>query len=235
MPNDLETIAINKADCFCVRVDQQKCLPQFLAYSLASPACYEILKEAVHGATRPRISLTHLKQFQIDLPPLDEQTEIVRRIESAFGWLDRMAADHAAATRLLAKLDAAILAKAFRGELVPQDPNDEPADKLLERIKAERSAAPKVKRGGQAQKTRSPKDLQTMAKSLEQVLAEAGDWVSSQDAFHQCGIGGTASTEEIEKIYADLRKLDKAGRIEAEPVNDDQGRKLHDRLRLKVA
>jgi len=35
--------------------------------------------------------------------------------------------------------------------------------------------------------------------------------------------------------HPELRKLDKAGRIEAEPVNDDQGRKLHDRLRLKVA
>jgi type I restriction enzyme, S subunit len=137
LPKDLETVAINKADCFCVRVDRQKCLPQFLAYRLASPTCYEVLKEGVHGATRPRISLTHLKQFQIDLPPLEEQAEIVRRIESAFGWLDRMATDHAAAARLIPKLDAAILSKAFRGDLVPQDPNDEPASALLDRIKNE--------------------------------------------------------------------------------------------------
>ncbi|MEG8023334.1 hypothetical protein QP162_00590 [Sphingomonas aurantiaca] len=74
-----------------------------------------------------------------------------------------------------------------------------------------------------------------MAQNLEQVLAEAGDWISAQDAFQKCGIGGAATTAEIEKIYAELRKLDKADRIEAEPVNDDQGRKLHDRLRLKVA
>lgn len=74
-----------------------------------------------------------------------------------------------------------------------------------------------------------------MAKNLEQVLTEAGDWISAQDAFQQCGIGGAATTEEIEKIYGELRKLDKAGKLEAEPVNDDKGRKLHDRLRLKVA
>ena len=141
LPDDLDTIAINKADCFCVRVDRNKCLPKFLAYRLASPTSYEALKDAVHGATRPRISLSHLKQFEIVLPSLEEQAEIVRRIETVVGWLDRMAADHAAAARLLPKLDAAILAKAFRGELVPQDPNDEPAAKLLERIKAVLKAA----------------------------------------------------------------------------------------------
>ena len=52
-----------------------------------------------------------------------------------------MAADHAAAAKLLPKLDAAILARAFRGELVPQDPTDEPADQLLARIRAERASA----------------------------------------------------------------------------------------------
>jgi len=151
LPDNLETIAINKADCFCVRVDRAICLPEFLAYRLASPTCYEVLKDAVHGATRPRISLSHLKQFEIELPSLGEQAEIVRRIESAFGWLDRVASDHAAAARLLPKLDATILTKAFRGELVPQDPNDEPAAKLLERIKAEpTAAATKVKRGRKA-------------------------------------------------------------------------------------
>lgn len=146
LPGDLETIAINKADCFCVRVNRRLCLPKFLAFRLASPTCYEVLKEAVHGATRPRISLTQLKRLEIELPSLKEQAEIVRRIESAFGWLDRMAADHAVAARLIAKLDAAILNKAFRGDLVPQDPNDEPARVLLERISAERAAAPKAKK-----------------------------------------------------------------------------------------
>lgn len=48
------------------------------------------------------------------------------------------------------RLTQSILAKAFRGELVPQDPNDEPASVLLERIKAQRAAAPKAKRGRRA-------------------------------------------------------------------------------------
>jgi len=146
LPDDLDTIAINKADCFCIRVDRQQCLPNFLAFRLASPTSYGALKEAVHGATRPRISLTRLKQLEIGLPSLAEQAAIVRVLESAFGWLDRMAADHSAASKLLPKLDAAILGKAFRGELVPQDPNDEPASILLDRIKAEAETASKGRR-----------------------------------------------------------------------------------------
>ena len=103
----------------------------------------------VTGSAQPKLTQANLNKIRAPLPPIEEQAEIVRRIESAFGWLDRMAADHAAAARLLPKLDAAILAKAFRGELVPQDPNDEPASVLLERIKAEREAAPKKTRGRQ--------------------------------------------------------------------------------------
>jgi type I restriction enzyme S subunit len=78
---------------------------------------------------------------------LHEQAEIVRRIDRAFAEIDRLTAEAAAARRLLDRLDQAVLAKAFRGELVPQDPADEPASVLLDRIRAERAAAPKAKRG----------------------------------------------------------------------------------------
>ena len=58
---------------------------------------------------------------------------------------DRLDAEAARARALLDRLEAAILARAFRGELVPQDPDDEPASVLLERIRARRAAAPKAK------------------------------------------------------------------------------------------
>lgn len=235
LPNDLPTAAINKADCFCVRPNTDRCLSAFLTFRLAAPQTYEVLKESVHGATRPRISLKQLKAFRFELPSIDEQYEIVRRIESTFGWLDRLAADQATAKRLLPKLEASILEKAFCGELVPQDPNDEPARKLLERLDAERAAAPKTQRARNSSKLTRPMETKKMAKNLHEALTEAGDWISSQDAFHRCGIGPGASTEEIEALYAELRSLDKDGKLETEVVNDEQGRKLHDRLRLKAA
>ncbi len=218
-------------NCMALSPDKSKLLPSYLFRFMET---VDLGPLSVATAV-PSVRRGDIASLQILLPSLNEQAEIVRRIESAFNWLDRMAADHGAARRFLPKLDAAILSKAFGGTLVSQDPDDEPASVLLERIKMERAAAPKAKRGRQANETRSPMDLHIMAKNLEQVLAEAGDWISSQDAFQKCGMGGAATTEEIEKIYAELRNLDKVGKLETEPVNDDQGRKVHDRLRLKVA
>ena len=86
----------------------------------------------------------HMKFVRSSLFPccqFEEQQEVVARIDRAFSWLDKIATEHARADHLLPKLDQAILAKAFRGELVPQDPNDEPASVLLERIGAERETA----------------------------------------------------------------------------------------------
>ena len=99
------------------------------------------------GSDLPHISGDDISTCPTPIPPLEEQHEIVRRIESAFARIDRLAAEAKRALELVGKLDEAILAKAFRGELVPQDDSDEPAEKLLERIRAERAAAPKAKRG----------------------------------------------------------------------------------------
>jgi type I restriction enzyme S subunit len=122
--------------------------PRFLTLMLEAPAIRSIIESGARSTSGVNnVNATELGALTIPLFNMQEQAEIVRRIESAFGWLDRVAADHAAAARLLPKLDAAILAKAFQGKLVPQDPNDEPAAQLLERIKAEREAAPKEKSG----------------------------------------------------------------------------------------
>jgi len=145
-PENLGAAAINKADCFCIRTNRGICEPKWLAMRLACRSTYETLRDAVHGATRPRISLGTLKSFSFELPSMKEQCEIVRCIEHAFAWLDKIATEYARSNHLLPKLDQATLAKAFRGELVPQDPNDEPASVLLERIKAEREGGERPNR-----------------------------------------------------------------------------------------
>ena len=89
----------------------------------------------------------------LDFPPLPEQAEIVRRVEALFAIADRIEARYKLALTTFNRLTPALLAKAFRGELVPQDPNDEPASVLLERIRAARAAAgEKPKRGRGAAK-----------------------------------------------------------------------------------
>jgi len=65
-----------------------------------------------------------------------EQQETVRRVEPLFALADQIEARFQKAQAQVEKLTPSLLAKAFQGELVPQDPNDEPAEKLLERIKS---------------------------------------------------------------------------------------------------
>ncbi|AMA47771.1 restriction endonuclease subunit S [Pseudomonas sp. 22-AL-CL-001] len=88
-----------------------------------------------------------MRALHICLAPLEEQREIVRRVESSFAWIERLAAEATSARKLIDHLDQAVLAKALRGELVPQDPTDEPVSAVLDRIRMERAAAPKIKRG----------------------------------------------------------------------------------------
>ena len=83
---------------------------------------------------------------EFPLPPIAEQHEIVRRVESLFAFADRLEARLAAAQTATEQLTPALLAKAFRGELVPQDPADEPASELLQRLAASRTSAAKPKR-----------------------------------------------------------------------------------------
>lgn len=124
--------------------------PQFTMYFLRSAGAMEFIGANTKGSAQQGINLRDLRNLPVPLVPLYEQREIVRRIESAFARIDRLAAEAKRAFALVGRLDEAILAKAFRGKLLPQDENDEPASVLLDRIRAERAAAPKQKRGRKA-------------------------------------------------------------------------------------
>lgn len=111
------------------------------------------LTELAYGGGKPGLNLSNIRDLVLALPSLAEQTEIVRRVEQLFAFAEQLEAKVATAQARIDRLTQSILAKAFRGELVPQDPNDEPASLLLERIQAQRAAAPKAKRGRKALNT----------------------------------------------------------------------------------
>ena len=109
------------------------------------------LLDAAYGAGKPGLNLDNIRNVFIAIPPLAEQQEIARRVEELFKYADQHEARYKKAKDYVDKLTQSILAKAFRGELVPQDPNDEPASVLLERIKAERTttgSTSRAKRNG---------------------------------------------------------------------------------------
>ena len=104
------------------------------------------LEEATKGVAVRGVNIGDVRVLQIGLPPLEEQHEIARRVEALFRLADEIEGRVARATAWAEKLRQAILAKAFRGELVPTEAHlarqqarpYEPASELLERIKAER-------------------------------------------------------------------------------------------------
>lgn len=96
------------------------------------------------------MNLKELSELPVPVPPKEVQDATVRRVEQLFAFADQLEARVSATQKRIDTLTQSLLAKAFRGELVPQDPNDEPASVLLERIRAQRAAAPKPKRGRKA-------------------------------------------------------------------------------------
>ncbi len=121
-------------------------MARYVQFALESPVVQAQMVGV--GSGLQHIHLRDLRQDVVPLPPLDEQEVIVRRVETLFACADRLEARYATARAQVERLTPALLAKAFRGELVPQDPNDEPASMLLERIRAARASAPAKSRRG---------------------------------------------------------------------------------------
>ncbi len=111
---------------------------------LGSPIVLKQVAELCKGSTRLFLNQKILSSIMYPIPPIEEQTEIVRLVEQYFALADTLEKNLANAKQRVDNLTQSILAKAFKGELVPQDPNDEPAEKLLERIKAAREEADKL-------------------------------------------------------------------------------------------
>lgn len=88
-----------------------------------------------------KINQQDIARLVLPLPPEAEQHELTAAIESRFSIADHVAEQVAQDASRAARLRQSILKQAFEGKLVPQDPNDEPAEVLLERIAAERGQA----------------------------------------------------------------------------------------------
>ena len=118
-----------------LKPDNLRVSSRFLLYTLASRAIGIQAKSVATGTAQLTIPLTGLRQFEISIPDLKEQSEVVRRINALFALSDTIERRYADAVTQTEKLTPSVLAKAFRGELVPQDPNDEPAGEMLKRIR----------------------------------------------------------------------------------------------------
>lgn len=123
----------------CVRRD-------FLRYAILSPVFKQYIDRTSTGTLIQHTSPTKILAGHVPIPPLEEQEILVQQVGRALSLLSEHRSAHRLASRDFQSLESSILAKAFRGELVEQDPDDEPASVLLDRIRAARAAAKPVKK-----------------------------------------------------------------------------------------
>ncbi|QNI87739.1 restriction endonuclease subunit S [Synechococcus sp. ROS8604] len=116
-------------------------LPEYLNFSLNSPQgrhyCWRVKSD---GVSQSNINSKKLGSYKFGLPSIEEQEELCQQINLLLSNGEEIELKIQYSLRVLNNFTKALLAKAFRGELVPQDHNDEPASVLLERIKAQREA-----------------------------------------------------------------------------------------------
>lgn len=130
-----------------VRVSDEL-LPEFLAIVLKSPTARRYFQASAQGiaGSMPKIDQDVVERLEVSVPPTNEQQRIVENVEQRLSVIDAMREAIEAAKRRSSALRGSILERAFRGELVPQDPADEAASAVLERIAVERPAPERKRR-----------------------------------------------------------------------------------------
>jgi len=190
---------IHQNHVFRIRLRNNGYSPKYVSYYANEFGQEYFVEHGTQTTNLASISKTKLSSLPVPFAPATEQIEIVRRLDSVFARADRLKAEATRAKSLLDRLESALLAKAFRGELTPQDPNDEPASALLDRIRATRTAQPKPKRGRTPQApstTRAPREKAAMTKSrsdhavknkpyLARLLRAAGGRANAETLFKE--------------------------------------------------
>ena len=110
----------------------------YITNMINSPIIRKIIQDNTQGIGRSRTSLGKLKELLIPLPPLSEQQRISETVETLLQLVETIDSDKIDLSNLIKQTKAKVLDLAIKGKLVPQDPNDEPADKLLEKTREEK-------------------------------------------------------------------------------------------------
>ena len=136
----LEIPAAHNQNSAAIRTQPSRLDPNWLFYVFS--AQYESNRRVGSGNNQPALNKARVQGLRIPLPPLREQRRLVEQLDEAAAVLDQLRSGLEGALQRCAALRRAVLSEAFAGRLVPQDPNDEPASVLLERIAASRTTEP---------------------------------------------------------------------------------------------
>lgn len=199
------------------------------SYLLSS---YEDMRRQAAGGVQPNLNLQIIGNLDIPLPPFSEQLFINEKLENSINLIENQSSNLKASLTLLNTQKRNILTAAFKGELVPQDPNDEPAQVLLKRIQQQREAEALVKKSSPKKRSTSKAKKEVgMSRSILEILQQQSDWISGQDLASAFGLSNNSEIENIEKFYEELRTLSLNDKIVIKP--DCESKKEQDLIKLK--
>lgn len=208
--------------------DADVALPEYIEFFIRTAR--HDLELYAPATAQKNINISILKELAVPLPPVDEQREIGRRAEALVALAYSIEQRVQAVIKQANALTQSILAKAFRGELVPTEADlarvegreYESADQLLLRIReqlAQRPPEKKPRHQWAFQDASGMKDkvIITVKRKLLVVLKEAIDSLSPEELFHQAG----CTEDDIDGFYQQLREGIEAGQIVQTPEKPD--------------
>jgi type I restriction enzyme, S subunit len=215
--------AIVKADCIRFKVASEYISPDYVLWALNSPPVQTRTAKMIHGVGRPRLNLSEIKSIALPVPSSAEQTEIVREVERRLSAADSLARTSDRQLELARSLRESLMNEAFTGHFVSQNPHDEPASTLLERIRTTREAEIKKLRENRMTKRKSSRRAPTR-RPLLAVLRESVGPMTPEELFRVSG----HSQESVDFFFAELRELT------ASPAKVVEERNLSGQTLLKV-
>lgn len=172
VPEDLDGALLTENAAKLITIKDNDTLKNYIYYCLQSKFIREQCDKITSQVAQPKLSLIKLRSLAIPLPPLTEQKRIVAKIEECMQAIRTIEDNSKEYENLQNQLDKKALDLAMRGKLVPQDENDEPANVLLDKIKAEKAQLIKEK------KIKKSKALPAITDEEKPfVIPESWEWV----------------------------------------------------------
>jgi type I restriction enzyme S subunit len=207
---DNKPSAIITADCIKWTLSSLIIERRFFVLAVNAQIVRRQISRITKGVAQQKISLARFKTICVPLPPLAEQQRIISETEREFSIVEHIEATIEIALRRVQRLRQVVLKQAFDGKLVPQNPEDEPASRLLQRIREERARREEELQAAREAEAKQPKlrgaTVRTKKSSarrpLYDVLAEANRKLRPEELFDQAGF----TVEFVEEFYDELRR-----------------------------